>query len=42
VTVGGGDAAQLARDWADRLVHLHLKDVDPAVLARVRAREVDL
>ena len=42
VTVGGGDAAAVARDWADRLVHLHLKDVDPAVLARVRARELGL
>ena len=42
VTVGGGDAAQLARDWAERLVHLHLKDVDPSVLARVRARELSL
>jgi inosose dehydratase len=42
VTVGGGDAAALAGDWADRISHLHLKDVDPAVLARARAGEVGL
>src|SRR5262249_47729342 len=42
VTVGGGDAAGLAHDWADRLCHVHLKDVDDRVLARVRAGGLDV
>jgi len=37
VLVGGGDPVQLAHDWADRLCHVHLKDVDAALMARVRA-----
>jgi inosose dehydratase len=40
--VGGGDPLELARLHADRLVHLHLKDVDGAVLARLRAGEIDM
>ena len=40
--VGGGDPVELARLHADRLVHLHLKDVDGAVLARLRAGEIDM
>lgn len=35
--VGDGDPVELARDWAERLVHLHLKDVDGGVLTRLRA-----
>jgi inosose dehydratase len=38
--VGGGDPAELARTAGARIAHLHLKDVDPAVLARVRSREL--
>ena len=38
--VGGGDPAELARTARARIAHLHLKDVDPAVLARVRSREL--
>src|SRR5262245_4400226 len=38
--VGGGDPAELARAARGRIVHLHLKDVDPAVLARVRSGEL--
>jgi inosose dehydratase len=34
--VGGGDPVELARSFAGRIGHLHLKDVDPAMLARVR------
>jgi inosose dehydratase len=37
VLVGGGDPLSLARTAADRVVHVHLKDVDVAVAARVRA-----
>jgi len=37
VLVGGGDPLSLARMAADRVVHVHLKDVDAAVAARVRA-----
>ena len=40
--VGGGDPVALARRHAQRLVHLHLKDVDAAVLARLRAGEIDM
>lgn len=40
--VGGGDSLELARTFAKRIGHLHLKDVDPALLARVRAGEVGL
>jgi inosose dehydratase len=38
--VGGGDPVELARTARDRISHLHLKDVDPAQLARVRSREL--
>jgi inosose dehydratase len=38
--VGGGDPAELVRATRDRIAHLHLKDVDPAVLARVRSGEL--
>ena len=40
--VGGGDPLALARRHADRIRHLHLKDVDGAVLARLQAGEVDM
>jgi inosose dehydratase len=40
--VGGGDPLEVARLCGDRIAHLHLKDVDPALLARVRAGELDL
>jgi inosose dehydratase len=38
--VGGGDPVELAREARDRISHLHLKDVDPNVLARVRSQEL--
>jgi inosose dehydratase len=34
--VGGGDPVELARTARDRIAHVHLKDVDPRVLDRVR------
>jgi inosose dehydratase len=37
---GGGDPLELMRTYATRIGHLHLKDVDPVLLARVRAGEV--
>jgi inosose dehydratase len=40
--VGGGDPVAIARRYADRLVHLHLKDVDGALLERLRAGEIDM
>jgi inosose dehydratase len=40
--LGGIDPAELARGAGGRLVHLHLKDVDPAVLARLRRGELDV
>jgi inosose dehydratase len=38
--VGGADPAELARSARGRIAHLHLKDVDAAVLERVRSREL--
>ena len=38
--VGGGDPAAFARDFGERIAHLHLKDVDPRVLDRVRSQEL--
>jgi inosose dehydratase len=40
--VGGGDPVELARRHASRLAHVHLKDVDADVLARLRAGEIDM
>ncbi|HVW89020.1 MAG TPA: sugar phosphate isomerase/epimerase [Gaiellaceae bacterium] len=34
--VGGGDPLELARELASHIGHLHLKDVDPRLLDRVR------
>jgi inosose dehydratase len=42
VIVGGGDPVEVVRLVGDRLAHLHLKDVDPAVLARVRSGELSV
>lgn len=39
--VGGGDPVEAIESFGDRLVHVHLKDVDPAVLGRLRAGEVE-
>jgi inosose dehydratase len=38
--VGGGDPVAFAREHGDRIAHLHLKDVDPQVLERVRTQEL--
>lgn len=40
VFLGGGDAVEVARGAAGRVIHVHLKDVDPAAAARVRSGEV--
>jgi inosose dehydratase len=40
--VGGGDPLELARRYRDRLRHVHLKDVDGAVLGRLQDGEVDM
>jgi inosose dehydratase len=40
--VGGGDPLALAKRHLDRIRHLHLKDVDGGVLARLQAGEVDM
>ena len=40
--IGGTDPVAFARDHGDRVVHVHLKDVDGAVAARYRAGELDL
>ena len=38
--VGGGDPVAFVRQSGDRIAHLHLKDVDLAVLHRVHAQEL--
>lgn len=40
VAIGGGDPLELARAAADRVVHVHLKDVDLRLAERVAAGEV--
>ena len=37
ITLGGGDALALAEAFAERICHVHLKNVRANVLARVRA-----
>ena len=39
--VGGGDPARAIRELAALVTHVHLKDVDPSVLDRLRAGEMD-
>jgi len=38
--VGGGDPVAALRRYGDRVTHVHLKDVDPYVLDRLRSREI--
>lgn len=40
VLVGGGDPVELAESAAERVVHVHLKDVDAALVGRVRGGEL--
>jgi inosose dehydratase len=40
--VAGGDPVEQVRKHADRLVHIHLKDVDADVLARLRSGDIDM
>lgn len=40
-TVGGGDPVEAIRRHGALVTHIHAKDVDPAVLARLRAGEID-
>ena len=35
-TVGGGDPVTALRTYGERVTHVHLKDVDPEILARLR------
>jgi len=38
--VGGGDPVAAIRVFGDRITHVHLKDVDPTVLARLQSGEL--
>jgi inosose dehydratase len=40
--IGGCDPVAFARDHGDRVVHVHLKDVDAGIAARYRAGELTL
>lgn len=40
--VGGGDPLELARRYAHRIEHLHVKDVDPILLRRLRSGDLAL
>ncbi len=39
--VGGGDPVEAIHRHGSLISHVHLKDVDPGVLARLRSRDVD-
>lgn len=39
--VGGGDPLDALARYGELVTHVHVKDVDPAVLARLRAGEID-
>ena len=39
--VGGGEPARAIRALGPLVTHVHMKDVDPAVLARLRSGEID-
>ncbi len=39
--VGGGAPVRAIRRYGSLVTHVHLKDVDPAVLARLRSTEID-
>ena len=39
--VGGGEPVRAIRRYGSLVTHVHLKDVDPAVLARLRSRGLD-
>jgi inosose dehydratase len=39
--VGGGEPARAIRHYGSLVTHVHLKDVDPVVLARLRWTEID-
>lgn len=41
LALGGSDALELARRYPNRFVHVHLKDVDAALAAWLRAGELD-
>jgi inosose dehydratase len=42
LAIGGADPVAVAQRCAGRIAHLHLKDVDGAMLARLRAGEVEM
>jgi inosose dehydratase len=42
LAIGGTDPAEFVRRHADRIVHVHLKDVDARLAARLNAGELDL
>jgi inosose dehydratase len=39
-TFGGGDPAELARKYMDRTVHIHAKNIRPAIMREVRDRDL--
>jgi inosose dehydratase len=42
LSLGGTDPAELASAGGERIAHVHLKDVDEAIAARMRAGELEL
>lgn len=42
LTIGGADPAEFVRSHAERIVHVHLKDVDMELAERVRSGELSL
>ena len=42
IAIGGGDPVKFARDLAERIRHVHLKDVSSELLARLRSSDIDV
>jgi inosose dehydratase len=42
IAIGGGDPVAIAQRCAGRIAHLHLKDVDGAMLQRLRGGEIEM
>jgi len=40
-TVGGGDSVQAINEYGSRITHMHIKDVDPSVLTKLKSREIE-
>lgn len=42
IALGGYDVVEFARNYSDRVAHVHIKDVDLSIAAKTRSRELTL